>query len=150
MACSVNTAVAPNPAETALNKGDYKPAEDLFRALLAMSADNEAAHEGLIRAMLAQDKVADAAKDAESWVAAAPASSMAMTALGDVRLRQGNPREGFAKYRVRYKRTSATPVRTMEKPESMILPVILPPESRRLNLPTNCILPTMTSMVPGY
>lgn len=95
--CSVNTS-APNPAETALNKGDYKPAEDLFRALLAMSADNEAAHEGLIRAMLAQDKVADAAKDAESWVAAAPASSMAMTALGDVRLRQGNPREGFAKY----------------------------------------------------
>lgn len=89
--CTVNT-TPPNPAETALNKGDYKTAEDLFRALLAKSADNESAHEGLIRTMLAQDKVADAAKDAESWAASAPTSSMAYIALGDLRLRQGDPR----------------------------------------------------------
>jgi len=95
--CSVNT-TPPNPAETALNKGEYAPAELLFRALLAKSADNEAAHEGLIRTLIAQDKVDDAAKDAESWVAAAPANSMALTALGDVRLRQGVPRDAILQF----------------------------------------------------
>lgn len=95
--CTVNTS-APNLAETALNKGDFASAETLFLALLSKSADNESAHEGLVRAMLAQDKVADAAKYAESWAAAAPASSMALTALGDVRLRQGDPRIAFTQF----------------------------------------------------
>ena len=95
--CTVDS-IAPNPAETALNKGDFVPAEVLFRALLAKSADNEAAHEGLVRALIAQDKVDDAAKDAEAWVAAEPASSMALIALGDVRLRQGDPREAFLQF----------------------------------------------------
>ncbi len=95
--CMVNS-FAPNPAETALNKGDFAPAEVLFRALLAKSADNEAAHEGLVRTLLAQNKVDDAAKDAEAWATAAPASSMALTALGDVRLRQGDPRAAFLQF----------------------------------------------------
>jgi len=96
--CTVNTS-APNPAETSMNKGDFKPAEDLFRALLAKDANDEAAHEGLIRTLIAQNKVDDAAKDAESWIATAPASSMAMTALGDVRLRQGALREADLQFR---------------------------------------------------
>ena len=95
--CSVNS-TAPNPAETALNKGDFAPAEVLFRALLAKSASNEAAHEGFVRALIAQNKVDDAAKDAEAWGAAEPASSMALTALGDVRLRQGDPRAAFVQF----------------------------------------------------
>ena len=95
--CTVNS-FAPNPAETALNKGDFAPAEVLFRALLAKSAENEAAHEGLVRALLAQDKVDDAAQDAEAWATAEPASSMALIALGDVRLRQGDPREAFLQF----------------------------------------------------
>ncbi|MGA2896411.1 MAG: aspartyl protease family protein [Acidobacteriaceae bacterium] len=95
--CTVNS-FAPNPAETALNKGDFAPAEVLFRALLAKSADNEAAHEGLVRALLAQNKVDDAARDAETWAAAEPASSMALIALGDVRLRQGVPRVAFLQF----------------------------------------------------
>ena len=95
--CSVNTA-APNPAETALNRGDFAPAETLFRALLAKSAGNEAAHEGLVRALIAQNKVDDAAQDAEAWAAVAPASSMALTALGDVRLRQGDSRAAFVQF----------------------------------------------------
>jgi tetratricopeptide (TPR) repeat protein len=89
---------APNPAETALNKGKFSSAESLFRELLAKSADNEAAHEGLIRALIEQDKVDDAAKDAEAWAAASPGSSMALVALGDVRLRQGVPREAFLQF----------------------------------------------------
>lgn len=95
--CLVNS-FAPTPAETALNKGDFSPAEVLFRALLAKNADNEAAHEGLIRTLIAQNKVDDAAKDAEAWVATAPASSMALTALGDVRLRQGLPRDAILQF----------------------------------------------------
>ena len=97
MSCMVNS-FAPNPAETALNKGDFAPAELLFRALLAKSADNEAAHEGLIRALIAQNKVDDAAKDAEAWAAAAPDNSLALTALGDVRLRQGLPRDAILQF----------------------------------------------------
>jgi len=93
----VNTS-APNPAETALNKGDYKSAEDLFRALLAKNADKDSAHEGLIRAQIGQNKVDDAAKDAEAWIAATPANSMALTALGDVRLRQGDLRGAYTQF----------------------------------------------------
>jgi len=95
--CIVNSS-APNPAETALNKGDFAPAEVLFRALLAKNADNEAAHEGLVRALLAQNKVDEAAKDTEAWAAAEPASSMALTALGNVRLRQGLPRDAILQF----------------------------------------------------
>jgi predicted aspartyl protease len=95
--CTVNSS-APTPAETALNKGDYAPAEKLFRDLLAKSADNAAAHEGLVRTLIGQDKVDAAAKDAEAWAAAAPDNSLALTALGDVRLRQGDPRGAFSQY----------------------------------------------------
>jgi predicted aspartyl protease len=51
-----------------------------------------------VRVLIAQNKVDDAAKDAEAWVASAPASSMALTALGDVRLRQGDPRAAFVQF----------------------------------------------------
>ena len=95
--CTINS-VPPNPAETALNKGDYAPAEKLFRDLLAKSADDAAAHEGLVRALIGQDKVDAAAKDAEAWAAAAPDNSLALTALGDVRLRQGDPRGAFSQF----------------------------------------------------
>jgi len=95
--CTVNTE-APNPAETALNKGQYSQAEGMLRDLLAKDAANEAAHEELVRALVAENKVDAAAKDAEAWVAASPASSMAMVALGDVRFRQGIPRDAMAQY----------------------------------------------------
>lgn len=95
--CTVNRS-GPNPAETALNKGDYGPAEKLFRDLLAKSADNVDAHEGLIRALIGQDKVDAAAKDAEAWATIAPDSSMALTALAEVRLRQGDPRGAYSQF----------------------------------------------------
>lgn len=95
--CAVNS-LPPTPAETALNKGDYAPAEKLFRDLLAKNADNEVAHEELVRALIGQDKVDAAAKDAEAWAAAAPSDSLALTALGDVRLRQGDPRGAFVQF----------------------------------------------------
>jgi predicted aspartyl protease len=90
----VNT-LPPSRAETALNKGDFAAAESQFRDLLAKNAANETAREGLVRALIAQDKVDAAAKEAETWVAASPASSMALVALGETRLRQGDPREAY-------------------------------------------------------
>jgi predicted aspartyl protease len=81
-----------------LNKKNYGAAEVAFRALLAKSADNAPAHEGLVRALIALDRVSDAAKEAEGWVASAPGNSLALTALGDVRLRQGDPREAFVQF----------------------------------------------------
>lgn len=95
--CAVNSD-APNAAETALNRKEYSSAETLFRAMLAKDAKDGAAHEGLVRALIEQDKVDAAAKDAEAWVAAAPGSSMALLAVGDVRLRQGDPRGAMLQF----------------------------------------------------
>jgi tetratricopeptide (TPR) repeat protein len=89
----------PNPAETALNKKEYSSAEGKFRELLAKDAKDDDAHGGLVRALIDQDKLADAAHEAEAWVASEPENSMAMTALGDLRLRQGRPREAFLQYK---------------------------------------------------
>jgi predicted aspartyl protease len=95
--CTVNSE-DPIPAEDALNKKQYGVAEVAFRALLAQSADNAAAREGHVRALIDLDRVDEAAKEAEGWVATAPGNSLALTALGDVRLRQGNPREAFMQF----------------------------------------------------
>lgn len=92
--CVANSKL-PGPAETALSRRDFSSAESLFREALTKDAKDEGAHEGLLRTLIAQDKVVEAAKAAAAWAAAAPASSMAMTALGEVRLRQGNPGEAL-------------------------------------------------------
>ena len=88
----------PIPAEKALSRKEYSLAESQFRDLLAKSAENQAAHEGLVRALIAQDKVDAAAQDVEVWIKAEPSSTMALTALGDVRLRQGEPREAYLQF----------------------------------------------------
>jgi predicted aspartyl protease len=93
----------PSPAETALNQGDFVTAEKLFRELLAKSADDASAHEGLVRTLIGQDRVEAAAKDAEAWVVAEPGRPMAMVALGDARLRAGNPREALHQFQLAVK-----------------------------------------------
>lgn len=95
--CPVNSA-APNAAETALNKGQFSQAETMLRDLLAKHAEDEVSHEELVRALLEQNKLDAAAKDAEAWVALSPGSSMALTAVGDVRLRQGTPRDALIEF----------------------------------------------------
>lgn len=92
--CVVNQA-APNVAETAYNHKDYVVGEKLFREMLAKDPHDPAAHEGLIRDLIEQNKVSEAARDADGWVKAEPGSSMAAVAAGEVRLRQGDPREAL-------------------------------------------------------
>ena len=88
--CTVNTA-PPTEGETTLNKRDASGAEKLLRDALAKGPGNDALHEALVRALLEQDKVDEAAKDADGWSAGAPGNSMALVAEGDVKLRQGDP-----------------------------------------------------------
>lgn len=100
--CTVNT-MSPTTGETALNKRDPAAAEKIFRDVLAKSPSSDAVHEALVRALLEQDKVEDAAKEADAWTAAAPDNVMAIIAEGDVKLRQGDPRGAlglFSKARV--------------------------------------------------
>lgn len=96
--CSVDR-TPPGPAETALNRKDYTTAEKLFRAALATDPHNNAAHEGLVRTLLAQDRVADATSDATAWNTAEPANSMAFVALAESQVRGGVPTIGFQTYR---------------------------------------------------
>lgn len=100
--CMVNS-VAPSPAETALSRKEYSSAESLFRAVLAKSPTSDPVHEGLVRALIEQNKVTDAAKDAEAWVTAEPGNSLALVALGDVRLRQGDPSEAYGQFQLALK-----------------------------------------------
>jgi tetratricopeptide (TPR) repeat protein len=95
--CKVNSA-PPTVAETALNKEDYVGAEKMFQSMLASDASDAAAYEGLVRALLEQDEVDIAAKDAQAWIAIEPGNSTALVALGDVRLRQGSPRDAFLEF----------------------------------------------------
>ena len=92
--CTVDS-LPPNPAETALNKGDYVPAEKLLQDLLAKSADDSVAHEELVRALIGQDKVDAAAKDAEAWAAGEPTNSLALTAGGRGAVAAGRPARGL-------------------------------------------------------
>jgi predicted aspartyl protease len=85
----------PDPAASALNRKDYKAAESLFRVLLKANPTSSVAHEGLIRSLLEQDNLTDAARDSEAWNAAMPADSWTLTALAEVRLRQGVPAEAY-------------------------------------------------------
>lgn len=89
--CMVDT-TPPTTGETALNKRDAVGAEKLFRDVLAKSPSSDDIHEALVRALLEQDKVDDAAHEADAWakVATAP-NSMLLIAQGDVMLRQGDP-----------------------------------------------------------
>ena len=99
--CAVDS-TPPTAGETTLNKRDAAGAEKIFRDVLAKSPASDTIHEALVRALLEQNKVDDAAKEADPWVTAAPNDSMALVAEGDVRLRQGDPRgalEQFSKAR---------------------------------------------------
>ncbi len=85
----------PSAAETAYNRKDYATGEKLFREALANNPNDTVAHEGLVRDLIEQNKVAEAAKDAEGWAAAEPTSAMALVAVSEVRLRQGMPKDSF-------------------------------------------------------
>ena len=96
--CTVDSTPT-NAAETAFDKNDYPAAEKAFRAILASDPKDEDAHEGLVRALIQENRVAEAATEAEQWAASNPSSSMAMVGVGDARLREGDPPAALAAFR---------------------------------------------------
>lgn len=95
--CTVNRS-SPDAAETALNRGDFKQAEPLLRGELAKDTHNDEVHEALVRDLIELNRVTDAAKEADGWAATEPANAMAWVAVGEARLREGNPREAFTSF----------------------------------------------------
>ncbi|MGA7156866.1 MAG: aspartyl protease family protein [Acidobacteriaceae bacterium] len=84
--CLVNTH-PPSDAEKALSREDYDVALKLFQNLATSSPDVSRA--GVIRTLLEQGKVQDAASLANQWKDAQPNSGPAMETWGEVLYRQG-------------------------------------------------------------
>ena len=75
-------------AEAALSRDEYGKALELYRA---MDKDQPAAsREGVIRTLLAQDKVTEARGLAEEWLKREPDTSEAAVAMAEADLRAGN------------------------------------------------------------
>jgi len=90
-ACKVVAADGAAPAETAYAEGDYTQAETLYTHALAEKPDDERSGAGLVRTLLRERKIAEAANRADSLLAAHPDSAVFLTALAEVQLRQGVP-----------------------------------------------------------
>ncbi len=90
-ACKVVAAYGAAPAETAYAGGDYTQAETLYTQALVEKPDDERSGAGLVRTLLRERKIAEAANRADSLLAAHPGSAVLLTALAEVQLRQGVP-----------------------------------------------------------
>jgi tetratricopeptide (TPR) repeat protein len=78
-------------AEEAYASGDYTQAETLYTQALEEKPDDERSGAGLVRALLRERKIAEAANRADSLLAAHPGSAVLLTALAEAQLRQGVP-----------------------------------------------------------
>ena len=81
----------PSDAEKAYLVADYKTAEGLYRAQLIAKPGDPELTEGLILALLQQQKVKDAADAVQTSLAANPHSPLLITLRGEVELREGEP-----------------------------------------------------------
>jgi tetratricopeptide (TPR) repeat protein len=74
----------------AFRAGRFADAAREYRRILASDPNNGAAHTGLVRALLKEDRVAEAAHAAEQAVAGAQSDASLLVACGDVCFRLGN------------------------------------------------------------
>ena len=79
------------PASAAYSDGNYGVAEGLYEQALAKTPNDAQASAALVRTLLHEDKVAQAAAQAKTGLDANPQSAQALTALAEVELRQGEP-----------------------------------------------------------
>lgn len=92
VSCTVDR-TEPSAAEYALSRDENEVALGLFQK---MSADKpEQSRAGVIRALLGQDKVVEANKLADTWLAEKPQDPSAMQAKAEVLLRQASIPEAF-------------------------------------------------------
>jgi len=82
--------IPPTAGNVALAEGKRAAAEAAFReSMKAEGPSQEKAHDGLIRALIEEDKVKEADAEAKKWLAAVPGSGWAHIASAEVLWRQG-------------------------------------------------------------
>jgi Aspartyl protease len=94
--CHVLPAHEPSAAEKAFLDGNASQAETLYREALGKSPHDAALTAGLVRVLLRQQKVQDAASAISAELAPAPNSVPLMTASAEVQYREGKIPEAFA------------------------------------------------------
>ena len=90
-ACPVVAMHVSTPADEAFARGDYPEAETLYTHALAESSNDELQDAALVRTLLREKKVAEAAREAAHLLDTHPASAALLTALAEVQFRQGVP-----------------------------------------------------------
>ncbi len=73
----------PSTGDIALSSDDFKTAETAFRDQIAKEPASEDAHLGLVRALVGEDRVAEARAEAEAMLQRSPKSSVAEVALAE-------------------------------------------------------------------
>ena len=87
-------AVAPHelsPAEKAYSDGFYPQAEQLYAQALAQQPESAVLAARLIETLLVEDKLAQAAQQANAAASANPKSAAVLTATAEVQIRRGQP-----------------------------------------------------------
>lgn len=87
--CHVTPAHDPSPAEKAYLDGKASEAESLYREALSKSPHDATLTAGLVRSLLREQKVEDAASTVNAELVLAPNSVPLLTALAEVQYRQG-------------------------------------------------------------
>jgi tetratricopeptide (TPR) repeat protein len=90
-ACTSVQSKTATPADAAYGDSDYEKAEQLYMQALAQEPNNSALGVGLVRTLLHEGKVAEAAERVQTIVAADPHSAATLTAAAEVQLRLGQP-----------------------------------------------------------
>jgi predicted aspartyl protease/Flp pilus assembly protein TadD len=92
-ACSVAGPHPLTPAQIALMRGSRAEAETLYRQDLAAHPKDEELTAGLVRTLLAEEKVDEAAATIKAALASDPQSPVLLTSLANTQFRQGLPWE---------------------------------------------------------
>ena len=90
-ACPAVSPHAATPADTAYANGDYATAESSYTQALAQNPRDAALSAALVRTLIHERKLVQAAEQANAGITANPASAEALAALAEVELRQGQP-----------------------------------------------------------
>lgn len=86
----------PAPGDTQLAARDYKAAETSFRATLAAQPGDEDARLGLVRALIGQDRTAEAQSEAAAMLKDKPKSAVAEVASSEAAFRAGDLDQAIA------------------------------------------------------
>ncbi|HYK36608.1 tetratricopeptide repeat protein, partial [Alloacidobacterium sp.] len=81
----------PTPAEEAYAQGNYDAAESLYMQTLQQSPQDAALSAALVKTLLREGKLSDAAALANKALADNPNSATALTAVAEVQYREGRP-----------------------------------------------------------